>query len=157
MENLQQKSLVAALYGADPFGLVDEIENMNGQGAACFIEIHPEGARRGRDDACEHRQAVRIPELKRNCHKPGASPSLETKDDTATATLDRTMSARTKAANRTRIARPPWANFRRLKRRERQAPDKSEGPGQKDLPRRQRLIEYQPKHEHACARYRKGK
>ena len=74
----------------------------------------------------------------------------------ATAMLDRTMSAKTKAANRKTAVSRPGTRFRQLQRRERPTSNKGDCGSEKDMARRKRLIEHQPKNKENGARYRKA-
>ena len=67
---------------------------------------------------------------------PEASPSLEIKDDTGDSDVGPDNVCDDQNSQPEEKAEPPWACSRRVQRRKRPAPDKSDGPAQKDMPRR---------------------
>ena len=122
------------------------------------VEIHPQGAGRRRDDAGKRRQAHTDREARAGYRRSPRSARRRPRPKTmrATAMLDRTMSAKTKAAKRKIARQPPRTRFRRLQRRERPAADKGDAAAQENLPQRKRLVEQQPQDEQAGAHERKG-
>src|SRR6185312_10238097 len=79
---LQQRALVSFLYGPDPFGSIDQVEDMDRQNAVRRVEIRPQGSGRGRDDAGERGKPIGIAKFERYFDEPGSpSSSTETEHD----------------------------------------------------------------------------